>query len=669
MSFQWVLVPVLLAILLLTSINHEHGTLLFVFIFPLINSLPYFFGIFEHIPHAPTALVVFLLYFLGWCIHFGFSPEKLSFDNPILKPMTLFALLVLISGVFNYLRFTNFYPFVSDRVYELVTNVDGVTTGGAIMSTFLHSFNYLTGFIFLFILLNTIRSKEFAKRLLTVLLFSLAVSLMVGFYQILRDPSFGNTPFWVKMGQINATFKGANSFGSFLAVMVPVVLGSIFAAKGSRKALFVVFLLSILFLFPHIGARSAFLGLGVSLSAFILLTIKIIPFHKFSEWKFWKNSGARVAALLVLIVVLIGGAVSFTQSRLYDRLKSNINDLKTTGNWVKISPERYFLWREAYSMMKGFPVTGVGVGGYIVELPNYYLLDEEDNEFALDSFKRIDSAENYFLHVGAEMGIIGFILVGWMFFALFRQLNVNHKKLFRGEKDNYLFLGASAGLIALFSNYFFHSFIGNFETKYTFWLLGGIVVVWGGMQDKSPDKKEKGGRFKILSVCCIFLFSGIHIWNCTHSLSLKSRTKMFGLKQNFGLYGVEVTDEGKKFQWTREYGGLTLEVDKPVLRIPLHASHPDIKENPVKVEIYLVKDFFKEKTLLDEIVLSDNAWGTHEFPIPQELGNEVILLIHVSRTWSPQKELGVPDSRRLGVAVGEIVLEDDGGKNTLAVRL
>jgi hypothetical protein len=141
------------------------------------------------------------------------------------------------------------------------------------------------------------------------------------------------------------------------------------------------------------------------------------------------------------------------------------------------------------------------------------------------------------------------------------------------------------------------------------------------------------------------------------------------LKQNFGLYGVEVMDEGQKFQWTREYGGLAVEVDKPILKIPLHASHPDIKENPVKVEIYLVKDFFKEKKLLDEIVLTDNAWRTHEFPIPEELGNEVILLIHVSRTWNPQKELGVPDSRHLGVAVGEILFEDDGDKNTLAVRL
>jgi len=82
-----------------------------------------------------------------------------------------------------------------------------------------------------------------------------------------------------------------------------------------------------------------------------------------------------------------------------------------------------------------------------------------------------------------------------------------------------------------------------------------------------------------------------------------------------------------------------------------------------------VKEFFREKRLLDEVILADNAWRTYEYSIPEEVGKEVILLINVSRTWNPQKELGIPDPRRLGVALGEIVFEDDGDKNTLAVRL
>ena len=660
-SFQMVLLPVLLAILLLASFNLELGTLFFVFAFPLINNLPYFFGIYEHIPHAPTALVLFLFYLLGWCIHHSFSPKKLSFNHPIFKPLMFLSLLIIISGFFNFLRFSNFYPFVSDHVYELITNVNRVTAGGAIMSTLLHTLNYLTGFIFLFILLNTIKSKKYAKKILSILLLSVVFSLMFGFYQILRDMSFGNTPFWVGLGQINSTFKGPNSFGAFLAAMVPLVLSMICVYKRAWKVLYFVSLLSIIILFPHVGTRSAFLGLTVSLLAFFILSIKISSFPKIAELKFLKTSATQIVALLVIIAILIVGVISFPQSRLYDRFKNNINNFITTGNWVKISPERYFLWKEAYSMTKNYPLTGVGVGAYIIELPNYYLLDKEGDKFALDSFRRIDSAENYFLHVSAELGIVGLLLVIWIFFVIFRQMYRNYRNLFRGDKDNFLFLGAAAGLISLFSNLFFHSFIGNFETKYTFWLLAGIVMVWGKLHGKPQEKINVSRKYRILSVFCIFLFSGIHFWNCTHSLSLKNRTELFNLKQNFGLYEVEMMEEGQKFQWTREYGGLTLEVDKPVLKIPLHASHPDIKKEPVKVKIYLVKEFFKKKKLLDEIVLTDNAWRTYKYSIPEEIGEKVILLIKVSRTWNPQRVLGIPDTRHLGVAEGEIEQHNDPG--------
>lgn len=656
--FQMALLPVLVAVLLLTSFNLEYGTLFFVFAFPLINSLPYFFGIFDHIPHAPTALVLFLFYFLGWCIHLNFSPKKLSFDSPIFKPMAFFILLILISGFLNFMRFSNFYPFVSDRVYELITNTNGVTAGGAIMSTLLHSLNYITGFVFLFILWNTVKSKTYAKKILSVLLISVAFSLLFGFYQILKDFSFGNTPFWVRLGQINATFKGPNSFGAFLAGIVPVVLGLVLMAKRAWKALYFVFFLAVIYLFPHIGARSAFLGLAVSLLAFFILLIKIVSFPKIADGKVLKTPAARIVGFIVLISVLIAGVLSFTQSRLYDRLRNNIDDLATTGNWVRISPERYYLWKEAYGMIKNYPLTGVGVGAYIIELPNYYLMDKDEDKLAIDSFRRIDSAENYFLHVGAELGIIGLLLVLWIFFHLFGPMIRNYRSLLPGDRDNFLFLGAAAGLISLFSNFFFHSFIGNFETKYTFWLLAGIVLVWGKVQGKPEVKIPERRTVRILAVCVIFLFAASHFWNCTHSLSLKNRTELFGLKQNFGFYGTEMIGKGQKFQWTREYAGLALEVDKPVLKIPLHASHPDIKTNPVKVKVYLIKEFFRKKRLLDEIVLDNNGWKTYEFSLPEEVGEEVILLIRVSRIWNPQKLTGIPDPRNLGVAVGEITFQD-----------
>ena len=154
------------------------------------------------------------------------------------------------------------------------------------------------------------------------------------------------------------------------------------------------------------------------------------------------------------------------------------------------------------------------------------------------------------------------------------------------------------------------------------------------------------------------VFTVVHLWNSTHSLSLANRTKEFGIKQDFGFYRLEKTADGREFRWTRGYGGTTIKVEKPVIEIPLMASHPDIKRKPVKVKIYIVKNFFKEKKLLDELTLTRSVWKTYEYHLPEEVGKEVILLFKVSRTWIPLKVLGTPDPRKLGVAVGKIRFRD-----------
>jgi hypothetical protein len=95
------------------------------------------------------------------------------------------------------------------------------------------------------------------------------------------------------------------------------------------------------------------------------------------------------------------------------------------------------------------------------------------------------------------------------------------------------------------------------------------------------------------------------------------------------------------------------------LNIPLQASHPDVQQRPVRVKMYLVKRLFKEKRLLGEIWIRDTNWKTYEFTVsPEEIGRNAILLLKVDRTWSPKRALGVPDPRRLGVALGPIVFKD-----------
>jgi hypothetical protein len=298
-------------------------------------------------------------------------------------------------------------------------------------------------------------------------------------------------------------------------------------------------------------------------------------------------------------------------------------------------------------MMRDYPLSGVGVGGYIIESSNYGWIHKT-------SVWNPQSAENYILQVGSEFGLVGIFLILWIFWEIIKKMRQSHLNISNTERKKYILFGAISGVISYLVNIQVHSFIGSYEIKYTFWFLVALIICLGRKGKKIEEKFSLSKSFKIVSVISIILFGTVHLWNSTHSLSLKQRTKQLRLKQDFGFYPQERTNVGENFRWTKSYGGITVTLKEPVIDIPLYASHPDIRINPVKVKIYVLKDFFNEKRLLDEIVLTRSVWKNYEFHLPEEINEEVILLFKVSRTWNPLKSDGTPDPRNLGIAIGEI---------------
>ena len=306
-------------------------------------------------------------------------------------------------------------------------------------------------------------------------------------------------------------------------------------------------------------------------------------------------------------------------------------------------------------MMKDYPLTGVGIGGYIIEVSNYSKVNNIDIE--------PESAENYILQVGSELGLIGIVLVLWVLWEIIKQMRRSWLKIPSTDNYKFILIGSIAGVFSFLVLVQAHTFIGSYEITYTFWLLVGIVFFLGRLGEGKDESLKKKPLFnktqKMAGLILVSLFGAVHLWNSTHLLSLKSRTEQFGLRHDFGLYPLEKTNDGREFRWTGSYGGFTIKIEKPTVVIPLLASHPDISENPVSVKIFLVKDFFKQKILLGEITLNESIWRTYEFSIPkEEAGQEAILLLKVNRTWNPLKATGAPDPRDLGVAIGKITFRD-----------
>ena len=639
-QFQYVLFPVLFAVAMLTAVEPESGSLCFIFFFPLINSLPYVFGIFEDTPHAPTALVLFLAYLLGILLRRIFFKDKFNLQFPVFRPMILFISLVLISGIITFFRYSNFYPLLSDSIYELTTNAYGVSAGGAIMSVLFSSLNYITGFIFFFLMVTQLSSKKSTDKVLLILGISTFLSIGSGLCQQIAGTDLGKNLLNTEMEVVNGTFKDSISFGTFLSMIIPLCLGAIFAFKGAKRIFSLICFVAAFYLLFYTGSKIALVSAFISPLFFVLFFL-----YHFRQKKIISIS------FFVFVMVI----ASFSVLSRYGTLSKSVSTTRIQamlgrGTLDFLSYSRGIQWKSAVDMATDYPVAGVGVGAYIIELPNY-----------ADRYSRKapDSSENYFLQVVSEMGLIGLIAVLWIF-GMIAFLTLKHlwKKT---EAGNDLFL--QAGLVLAIGTYyvhmFFHTYIGSYEVKYFFWLIVALAL-FGSQKDKNQKRNVPSHKnLKIIFAVILIFFAGTHLWNSTHSLSLESRTRELNLKHRFGFYPLERTPSGLEFTWTKKTAGLSVRVDNPVLTLSLHASHPDIDSRPVQAKIYIIKDLFREKRLLGIVTLKDSRWRELSYDIAEELDTDVILFIEVDRVWNPQEALGTDDNREIGIALGQIHFRPD----------
>jgi len=653
--YQTALVPVLAAALLLAAANAETGTLFFLLALPLVNGLPYFFGLYESVPQAPTALVLFLFYFLGRLAGEALRREGKSPEKILPAPMLLAAGLVTASALIVFFRYSHFHPFVAGGFHEYVANVNGVTAGGGRMSTVFSALTFLGGFAWFALLAPLVRSRVFAAKAVSVLAAGLFVASAFGLFQHFADPSFGNTPFWTRIGQINATFKDPNAFGAYVCLAVPLLLGAAIAAgKGRRRLFLAAGAVPALLAFPFIGSRSSLLGLIVGLLALgipLLVRMKSAP----PTAEMTGPARKRVLRTAAVALVLLAAAIAFGvlgDSRLKRRLTGNWKALVSREGPVGLSPERYFLWKEALSMIRDYPLTGVGVGAYIIELPNYYALDASDYRAGFEEYRRNDSAENLFLQTGAEMGLPGAAAFAWLF-ALVAVRAVRAARDKRDEKDGPLALGAAAGIAAYFVSIQFHSYVGSFETNFMFWTLGALVFGTPAgereLRARPAAGRTKAG-LKFGCIAAVAVFTALHLWNSTHSLSLPARTRLFGLKQVFGFYPPERDASGREFRWTGTSAGFPVRLDQPQIRILLSPPEGGTAQGPVYVSVDFSSDFLRHRIRLGTVALN-GGWEEFSFPRPRTEAAEGLLLLGVSRTRNPGKTSGSGDFRDLGVAV------------------
>lgn len=206
------------------------------------------------------------------------------------------------------------------------------------------------------------------------------------------------------------------------------------------------------------GAVAGILALGIALTfsrgpmlALVVgCAIMGVTYRQMRRWLV----GAALAALAMIVVAwpLIGAGIS-------DR----IND-------VDNMTLRFKLWETAFALFSDQPLRGVGIGNF----PSYYLDAVRENhigpfhEFGPASITTIRVAENSYLQLAAETGLIGFV-AGLAAVTIMLLLAV---RLARGARDQQSRdLAAAIGLAIVI-----YAVNGMFVTAYTLYFCTLLLV-------------------------------------------------------------------------------------------------------------------------------------------------------------------------------------------------
>jgi len=689
----------ILIVFILSVYRIKWGFYLFVFFIPLLNSLT----VILQVKRVYIILFLFFSLFLGFYINIlknelkgfhlyghGDRTSRLFDGSEIAKPALIFVIISCISCLITVFRYSNFYPFITNRYYDLIVNVNGVNSTYSMLWTIQFFFNSIIGLGLFFIIFYILDDIKDIVRTVIILLFSNFIFTIIGFYQYFFNPYFGNTGQWA-YDRINATFTDPNALGSYIVMAFPIYIAVIILfKKWYLRTLFIFLLSTFLVIAAFNGSRSAFLGIILSSFVFfvigLLKLIKVIVRKSKSSLRLKRLFTVLGVIVLVIIVVFCSLLISLLSMRielkdmyrpdtnvaLFNRILNTIwvsyNVYRQEGiiaGLKSISSERFFLWDQSLEMFKDYPNSGVGVGAYVIELPDYYIKNYGE-------VKIVDFAGNYYLQVLSELGIPGLFLILFIFYTIIRKVFTYFRRPKRTKKESdhdWLLTGLYISFISMVVILFLGPHTNFNEIQLTFWLVAGLIITYIAIkervqEDKSgcklsrilENKNNGKNRFDIaqrISVMVIILiFSTSLLTSSFTSLSINVKQDIFEWGNSYGFYRVETADD-RSYRWTSIDASEVIEKQGRIMIVTLRAGNPDIYEDDIFVRFYI------DNSLVKIVKLKDNNWHDIMMNIPDTDRKKMTFTVSVSRSWIPKEWKVTADSRELGVMIGEIRFTGD----------
>lgn len=379
------------------------------------------------LPYLPDMLgLLFMIFLLGAFVFNEIIRKRENIStNPIDIGVFLYILVIIFSTI------TSIYPTGSLRDLAL----------------------HLAGFSFLFVMVNTIKTKEDFNKLAVIIIASATLVALYGLYQYVVGVELDAA--WVDVEnnpnmrtRIYSVFYNPNILAEYLIMLIPISVSLFwFNKKIGKKVLFLGTTLVMALALVLTMSRGGWLGFAFSAFVFILLIQRKL--------------------LLSVIPIVVAGIYLLPQSIL-NRLLS-IGNMADSSNAYRIK-----MWEVAGQIIKDNWKAGVGFGHlpfkqtfetYIRTMPTYH-------------------AHNTFIEVAAELGIPGLIVFLFFLFVIFKY---GILKIYRSE-DKYIKI-MGAGVISGLAGLLLHGMVENVlyipRIIITFWMMIAFILTLVRIEDNS----------------------------------------------------------------------------------------------------------------------------------------------------------------------------------------
>jgi len=417
--------------------------------------------------------------------------------------------------------------------------------------------------------------EHFRREVLVPLAVSVAVTALLGVYQISVDLNYLSGGPWARFKRAAGGMLDANPFGMICAMWAPVSIALV--VDGRRRWTLAVGTLLMVLCWAATWASGSRTALAVAALGTLVLLWQSGSLLIGSRARIGRTgavAGAIAAAGFVAVAIAAstweGGPLRKILPMLPAPTPEAVRAL-VVDLW-----DRSIYGPAAVEMIGHYPLAGVGVGSYHFLVGDYMQLMINTRYYA-------DNAQNWYRHQLAEFGLLG--SVGWIAWALVfavalaAPLRSTERRFEAGLVRGALVAFALLSLVGMPAQ--------SPAVVLTFWVFAfWYLRARGPLSPPAADRPVHAAAGWLLTWAFVACYAGAALVYARGPLRVANRAVTLRYEFDY-QYGLSRAPDDPTLVWTGKHAVIVPLAPEKWLKLTVWADHPDANDVPVNAEVWV----------------------------------------------------------------------------------